>query len=318
MVLLSLVFQDARMKVPIRRPSMRPYLPYQQRSAAYPEGLSAHFLGTSSVLLSDGRTSVLSDGFVTRPGMLRVGMGRIAPDRALVRAAIERLRVANLAAVVCVHSHYDHALDAPVWALETGAALVGSWSTANIGRGMGVPEPSLRVVGDGDTATFGSFTLTFLDSVHSPGDHYPGTVDRPLVPPARAGAWKTGTAYSVLVTHPQGRVLLQASANYRPGALRGYRVDVIYLGVGMLGKLPADFLHAYWDEVVAATGARRVILVHWDDFFLGLDRPLRPMPYLFDDLGTTMSRLLPLARRDGVDVVLPVSWQRSAPLTGLG
>jgi hypothetical protein len=41
------------------------------------------------------------------------------------------------------------------------------------------------------------------------------------------------------------------------------------------------------------------------------------MPYLLDDLDTTMSRLLPLARRDGVDVVLPVSWQPSAPLAGL-
>ncbi|MFJ7969090.1 MBL fold metallo-hydrolase [Streptomyces sp. NPDC096324] len=305
------------MKVPIGRPSLRPYLPYQQRTAAHHEGLSAHFLGTSSVLLSDGQTSVLSDGFVTRPGMMRVGMGKIAPNRALVRAAIERLRVDDLAAVVCAHSHYDHALDAPVWALETGADLVGSESTANIGRGLEVSESSLRVVGDGDTVTYGSFTLTFLDSVHSPGDHYPGTVDQPLIPPARAGAWKTGTAYSVLVTHPYGRVLLHASANYRLGALRGHHADVVYLGVGMLGKQPAEFLRTYWDEVVAATGARRVILVHWDDFFLGLDRPLRPMPYLFDDLDTTMSRLMPLARRDGVDVVLPVSWQPSAPLAGL-
>ncbi|TVZ87368.1 MBL fold metallo-hydrolase [Streptomyces sp. BK340] len=305
------------MKVPIGRPSLRPYLPYQQRAATHREGLTAHFLGTSSVLLTDGRTSLLSDGFITRPGMLRVGMGKIAPDRALVRAAAERLRVDTLAAVVCAHSHYDHALDAPVWALETGAELVGSESTANIGRGLEVPESSLRVVGHGDTVTYGSFTLTFLDSVHSPGDHYPGTVDEPLVPPARAGAWKTGTAYSVLITHPHGRVLLQASANYRPGALRGHHADVIYLGVGMLGGQPAEFLHTYWDEVVVATGARRVILVHWDDFFLGLDRPLRPMPYLLDDLGTTMSRLLPLARRDGVDVVLPVSWQPSAPLAGI-
>ena len=123
-------------KLPIGRPSLRPYLPHKERPAAHREGLIAHFLGTSSVLLSDGQTSVLSDGFVTRPGMLRVGMGKIAPNRALVRAAIERLRVDNLAAVVCAHSHYDHALDAPVWALETGAELVGSESTANIGRGL--------------------------------------------------------------------------------------------------------------------------------------------------------------------------------------
>ncbi|MFF3905677.1 MBL fold metallo-hydrolase [Streptomyces sp. NPDC001848] len=305
------------MKTPFGRPSLRPHLPYLQRAAPPRGALTAHFLGTSSVLLSDGETRLLMDGFVTRPRLLRVALGRIAPDRTLVREAIERLGVDALAAVVCAHSHYDHALDAPLWALETGAELVGSWSTANLGRGQGVPARSLRVVEDGDSLTYGSFDLTFLTSLHSPGDHYPGSVDRPLVPPARASAWRTGTVYSVLVAHPRGRLLLHASANHRPGALRGHRADVVYLGIGSLGKQPAAFLETYWDEVVIATGARRVVLVHWDDFFTGLKRPLRPMPYLFDDLDTTMSRLLPLARRDTVDVVLPTAWQPSDPFADL-
>ncbi|MFF8596471.1 hypothetical protein ACF061_34580 [Streptomyces sp. NPDC015220] len=89
--------------------------------------------------------------------------------------------------------------------------------------------------------------------------------------------------------------------------------EVVRLGGGAPGKQPAEFLHTYWD--VAGTGAGRVVLAHWDDFFLGLDRPLRPVPYLFDDLGATMSRPLPLARRDGVDVVLPVARQPSTPST---
>ncbi|MFE0514718.1 MBL fold metallo-hydrolase [Streptomyces sp. NPDC058964] len=305
------------MRMPVGRPSLRSFLPYEQPAAVPHDGLVAHFLGTSSVLFSDGETSLLTDGFVTRPGLLRVAVGRIAPDRSLVRAAVDRLRVRNLAAVVCAHSHYDHALDAPVWVLETGAELVGSQSTANIGRGMGVPESSLRVVADGNTVSYGRFDLTFVDSVHSPGDHCPGTVDGPLVPPARARAWKTGTAYSVLVAHPAGRVLLHASANFRPGALRGWHADVVYLGIGSLGKQPPEFLRAYWDEVVVATGARRVVLVHWDDFFVGLHRPLRPLPYFMDDLEVTMRRLLPLADRDGVDVAMPVTWQPSAPLAGL-
>ncbi|MEU4038880.1 MBL fold metallo-hydrolase [Streptomyces collinus] len=306
------------MRTRFGRPSLRPCLPYKQPAAPGHDGVVAHFLGTSSVLFSDGETSVLSDGFVSRPGLLRVAAGRISPDRALVRAAIDRLRARDLAAVFCAHSHYDHALDAPVWALETGADLIGSRSTANIGRGSGVPESSLRVVADGDTVSYGSFGLTFLDSVHSPGDRFPGTVDEPLVPPARAGAWRTGTAYSVVLSHPGGRVLLHASANFRPGALRGVDADVVYLGVGNLGRRPAWFVRDYWDEVVVTTGARRVVLVHWDDFFLGLHRPLRSMPYVMDDLGVTTGRLLPLARRDAVDVVMPVAWQPSAPLAGLG
>jgi L-ascorbate metabolism protein UlaG (beta-lactamase superfamily) len=304
--------------MPFGRPSLRPYLAYQQpRAEADPNGLTAYFLGTSSVLLTDGVTAVLGDGFVTRPGLARVLGGTIAPDRAIVRAAIERLGAPEPKAVFCAHSHYDHALDAPLWSLATGAELIGSESTANIGRGLDVPESALRVVADGDTLTYGEFELTFVDSVHSHGDRFPGTVDAPLRPPARAGEWKTGSAYSVLIAHPRGRILLHASANYRPGMLAGHRADVIYLGIGGLGRQSPDFLHGYWDEVVLATGARRVIFVHWDDFFVGLDRPLRAAPNFFDRIDVAIEALLPLAARDDVDVLIPVAWQPTAPLAGL-
>ncbi|MFJ8962602.1 MBL fold metallo-hydrolase [Lentzea sp. NPDC102401] len=276
-------------------------------------GVTAWFLGTSSVLLSDGHTAVLSDGFVTRPGLARVALGRIAPDQRLVRQAIERLGSPPIAAVVCVHSHYDHALDAPVWASLTGADLVGSESTANIGRGLGVPGRSLVVVGDGDVLTRGAFELTFVESDHSPGDRHPGTVDAPLVPPRPSREWRTGAVYSVFASHPLGTVLLHASAGFRPGALHGTRADVVYLGVGTLGKQSSGYVEAYWDEVVRATGAWRVVLVHWDDFFAPLDRPLRPLPYLADDLDVTLFRLSALAARDDVEMVLPVAWQPSDP-----
>jgi L-ascorbate metabolism protein UlaG (beta-lactamase superfamily) len=269
------------------------------------------------VLLDDGETSVLCDGFVTRPGLLRVGLGKIAPDRTLVRAAVERLGAHSLSAVFCAHSHYDHALDAPVWCLETGADLAGSESTANIGRGLGVPSSSLRVVADGDTLTYGRFGLTFVESAHSRGDHFPGTVGTPLVPPARAKAWRTGEAFSVLVTHPLGRILLHASANFRPGMLTGRRADVVYLSIGALGKQSPEFVRRYWDEVVVATGARRVVLTHWDDFFTGLHRPLRPMPRLADRIDSALGMLLPLAGRDSVEVRFPTAWQHVHPLDGM-
>lgn len=305
------------MRMPLGHPSLRPYLAYRQPRTANRDGLTAYFLGTSSVLLTDGATAVLGDGFVTRPGLLRVGLGRIAPDRAIVRAAIDRLGARDLAAVFCAHSHYDHALDAPLWSLETGAELVGSASTANLGRGVGLPESALRVVTDGDTVSYGEFRLTFVDSVHSPGDHFPGTVDAPLTPPARARDWKTGSAFSVLIAHPLGRILLHASANYRPGMLAGHRADVVYLGIGVLGRQPADFTHRYWDEVVLATGARRVILVHWDDLFVGLNRPLRAAPHFFDHVDVAIDALLSLAARDNVELAIPVAWQPTDPLADL-
>jgi L-ascorbate metabolism protein UlaG (beta-lactamase superfamily) len=166
--------------------------------------------------------------------------------------------------------------------------------------------------------SFGPFELTFVESVHSPGDLHPGTIDAPLVPPARSGAWKTGTTYSVLIRHEGGTTLVHGSANFIPGALRGHRADVVYLGIGTLGRRDDRFADAYWDEVVRATGARRVILVHWDDFFQPLDRPLRPMPRIVDRFAAGMRHVLRRADADGVEVLLPVAWQPTDPFDGLG
>ncbi|GAA1953699.1 hypothetical protein [Amycolatopsis minnesotensis] len=52
----------------------------------------------------------------------------------------------------------------------------------------------------------------------------------------------------MLIEHRAGTVLSQASANYRPGALRDRRADVVCLGVGALGTPSAEFAESYWDE----------------------------------------------------------------------
>src|SRR5699024_1133187 len=107
-------------------------------------------------------------------------------ERALQRAEIDRL-----AAVIVVHSHYDHAMDAPAVAERTGAELIGSESTANIGRGWGLAEDRLRVVEGGEALRFGRFKVTLLRSRHAPiATADGGVIAQPLTPPARATAYK--------------------------------------------------------------------------------------------------------------------------------
>ena len=70
------------------------------------------------------------------------------------------------AAVFPLHSHYDHAMGAPEVAKRTGALLLGSESTANIGRGWGLPETQIRVVTDREPIVLGKFTVTPIESRH--------------------------------------------------------------------------------------------------------------------------------------------------------
>jgi len=216
--------------------------------------------------------------------------------------------------VLPVHSHFDHVLDSAVVAERTGAVLVGGESTANVGRGHGLPPERIVVATPGEPLRFGGFTVTLVASEHCPPDRYPGTIDAPVVPPARAAAYRCGEAWSTFVAHADGRTLLiQGSAGFRPRALAGRRADVVYLGVGQLGVQSEEYIRTYWAETVGTVGARRAVLVHWDDFFRPLDRPLRALPYAGDDLDVTMRVLGGLAERDGVRLHLPQVWRREDP-----
>lgn len=286
--------------------------------------LGVTFAGVSTLLIDDGESAILTDGFFSRPGLLRVGLGRIAPDRERITASLQRLLAASptligLEAVVPVHSHFDHALDSGEVARMTGALLVGGLSTAHVGRGAGLAEDQMLVVAPGARWNRGSWTVRMIASEHCPPDRFPGEITAPVSPPARASAYRCGEAWSIVLTHDSGpSVLVQGSAGFVPGALAGERADVVYLGVGQLGIQSEEYVEAYWAETVRTVGARRAVLTHWDDFFHPLpmtpdDPPLRALPYAGDDLDVTMRVLGRLADEDDVALSFPTVWQREDP-----
>lgn len=295
-----------------RRPSLEPYADLTLPEAAAGPGFRVRFSGVSTLLFDDGETAWMTDGFFSRPGLAATAFTRIAPDAAAVDRGLRRLGVTRLAAVVPVHSHYDHALDAPLVAQRTGALLVGSASTLNIGRGLGLAEDRMREVQPGDTLQFGRFRLTFLASRHSPTPWSDGEtvedISAPLHPPAHASAWREGRVWSLLVEHAGGQsVLVQGSAGYVAGALAGRHADTVLLGVGTLGRKSEAYRAAYWREVVQAVGAKRVVPVHWDDFSRPLELPLVALPWLLDDVEVTMADLQARGARAGVEVRMPPS-----------
>ncbi len=305
------------MKVRLGRPDISRYadrfdLPEAGR------GLSVTFLGVATLLVDDGSSAVMTDGFFSRPSLLTVALRRMAPDIGRIEEALGRAEVASLDALIPVHTHFDHAMDSAVVAERTGARLVGGASTGNVGRGGGLPDDRIVRVASGETVACGAFTATLVESHHCPPDRYPGHITEPVVPPVKAAAYRCGEAWSLLLEHTGGRTaLVQGSAGFVPGALRGRSADVVYLGVGQLGVQKEEYIRAYWAETVEEVGARRVVLIHWDDFFRPLSQPLRALPYFGDDLDATMRVLGPLAERQGVPLHFPTLWRREDPWAGL-
>lgn len=298
------------------RPDLADYAHLFDVPRAAPEvGLHVTWAGVTTLLVDDGSSAVMTDGFFSRPGLLSVGLGKLAPNRQRIDDCLGRLGVDRLDAVLPVHSHFDHAMDSALVAQRTGARLLGGASTAQIGIGGGLSTERVGIVAAGEAVRVGAFDVTLFESEHCPPDRYPGVIDAPVVPPVRASAYKCGEAWSTLVHHRESdrRLLIVGSAGAVPGALAGQRADVVYLGVGQLGLQPVGYFERYWAETVLAVGARRVVLTHWDDFFRPLDAPLRALPYAGDDLDVSIRELTRLAERDDVRLHLPTLWERSDP-----
>jgi L-ascorbate metabolism protein UlaG (beta-lactamase superfamily) len=304
------------MRLKLGRPFMTDFTNrFDVPAAESGDPLAVTWLGVATLLVDDGSSALMTDGFFTRPNLFSVGLGKVEPSLERIIGCLERARINQLEAVLPVHTHYDHALDSAVVAGRTGAKLVGGESTANVGRGHQLPDDQIVVATSGEPITLGAYEVTLIESKHSPPDRFPGVITEPVTPPAKAAAYKCGEAWSTLVHHrPTGRrLLIQGSAGFVPDALSGQHADVVYLGVGQLGLLPEQYMVDYWTETVRAVGARRVILIHWDDFFRPLTEPLRALPYAGDDLDATVRVLGRLAIEDDVPLHMPTVWQPENP-----
>ncbi len=298
------------------RPKLEDYGAYFTVPEAAAEApLTMTWAGVTTILLDDGSSALMTDGFFSRPGLATVGLGHIAPSSSRIDESLTRLGVDRLEAVLPVHTHFDHAMDSAVVAERTGARLVGGSSAAQVGIGGGLPHDRVVVATPGQPVTLGAYDVTLLESEHCPPDRFPGVITEPVTPPVKTSAYKCGEAWSTLVHHRASdrRVLIVGSAGFVPGALAGRRAEVVYLGIGQLGVQPERYLVDYWTETVRTVGARRVVLTHWDDFFRPLTKPLRALPYAGDDLDVSMRVLTALADEDGIPLHLPTLWQRADP-----
>jgi L-ascorbate metabolism protein UlaG (beta-lactamase superfamily) len=225
------------------------------------------WLGANGIeLQAEGYTLVL-DPFMTRPPIWRVAFTRLKPD---LNKLAQTIPVCD--AILISHSHYDHLMDAPALAAQTGALIAGSENTCRAAALSGVSDKKICQIAPGDSFSLGPFQIAVLAARHKP---FPGLV----LLQGEASAQRVGSWHA---------------AEYRLDVCLSYLID--YSGLRMLfcpsSGVPADFLwigpgwpKSVYEELFTVVRPRWVAPLHWENFFLPVNWPFRSIPQLPGTIG---------------------------------
>jgi len=232
------------------------------------------WLGTAGFAIEHAGHVLLLDPYLTRPSWSRCLFAPLRSDTALIRRVVPRAD-----AIILSHTHFDHALDAPEIARQTGARVFGSRSALRLCRGFGVPEMQLECVEHAapHQAEVGPFGLRFWPSAHSAflfgRVPFPGDIADCSDVPLRTEAYRCGAVFGAEITVAGRRIFHVGSAEL---VEEGWRVPPVDLALACVAGWTST--ERYPERLMAALSPGTVLLHHWDNFLHGLDTEVRALP----------------------------------------
>jgi L-ascorbate metabolism protein UlaG (beta-lactamase superfamily) len=241
-------------------------------------GLTVSWFGTTCLNISDGKSALFFDPFITRPSMFQiVTFQKLKSDNQLIDKWLGKLKDNNIKALFVSHTHYDHVLDLVSIQKKTKAPVYGSPSVLNILKGAKL-EASFNKVSSGDVVVIGDFKITIFKGIHPP--HLlsytlaSGIIERPLSPGATAIEYKLGEVFSYLIEHPKGRVFFHPSGILSAGIdfKKIGKVDLLVQGIAK-----RESTQIILDGLIKPLNPKLVIPVHYDDFFEPLSAGIKEL-----------------------------------------
>jgi L-ascorbate metabolism protein UlaG (beta-lactamase superfamily) len=261
----------------------------QRSEAPSASRVTLKYLGTAGWEISDGRTTLLVDPYLSRlhmtspnddvlPGDTRK---RFTPtdaaesDTATIDAHIQRADF-----ILITHTHTDHALDVPYIARKTGATVIGTESARNLARAYGIPSDKLIVARGGDDLEFEGWSVRVVPSLHGilrrapflrrdpNAPPPPSVIPLDVAAPLHLNQFAEGGTLAYLIRIGGRQILVFGSMNYIEREVEGLRPDV-----ALIGAMPERReIHDYTSRLLKAIGYPRMVLpTHWDRFNVTYD-----------------------------------------------
>jgi L-ascorbate metabolism protein UlaG (beta-lactamase superfamily) len=232
------------------------------------------WLGTAGFEITHGDHVVLIDPYVTRASLRACIFSSLRSDEEKIRRVLPRAD-----AIVVGHTHFDHALDVPAIARLTGAKVFGSRSAHALCRSQGVPEGQIEIMERSEPVEreVGPFRLRFVPSAHSRFAlgrvPFPGDIADCDDVPLRAHAYKCGAVFGLEITVGGKKIFHLGSAELVDAHVPKTDVDLLLLCVA--GWTASERLP---ERVLSRLSPGAVLLSHWDNFFLPLEKPAKALP----------------------------------------
>jgi len=288
-------------------PSLDKYSQYFTAKENITSAYKATYLGASSILISDGKTTILTDGFITRPSIYSLLFTQIQPDKELIKQTLKKLNIKKIDAIITLHSHHDHAMDSAEVANQTNAYLIGSKSSANIAKSQDFYIT--KIITGKQSFQIGDFKLTTIPSKHTKMSRILGNIvglgeeiSSEFKTPAYFTQFKESKTYSLFIEHQKGNIFINGSTNFIKGSLQNYKAQTVFLGIANLSKNTKTFQEEYFKQTVIALNAKRVIPIHWDDFTKNINDTTQPMPRIFDDFKNSMDFIIQQTKQNNISL----------------
>lgn len=239
--------------------------------------IQVRWLGTAGFEIRCDDHVVLLDPYITRAALGQCALGRLTSNLSAIAQYVPRAD-----AIIVGHTHFDHALDVPAIARQTGAKVFGSRSAIRLCRAAKIPESQLHMVErepgqEAIVAEVGPFTLRFSPSAHSRfllgRVPFPGDIADCDDVPVKTGDYRCGAVFRVEMQVAGRTIVHLGSAELTSGGVIPRDVDLLLLCVAGWRSTP-DLP----ERIMRSLSPQRVLLSHWDNFFLPIDRPAQALP----------------------------------------